>query len=246
MILVNQTAIAVFMLTFIICVGCTSSECIQQSPCSCVFPDGTGYDLSELEKEGYLSTVDDSRYPNYVFYFHPCKDVPIKLDNKTTECSSHSGVSLCMKKDDVFFNLGTSKEVEMKSQPLIQSLVFHHMKNTTTINFVCTHAHLSSSLQIDILYSEKSEYHLVLSSAQVCLKQIYSKGLSTGSLLVILLFVFSGVYFFGGALIKKCLSGATGWEMVPNYAFWMDLPALVKDGFSFTFSSCRNDSYEAI
>lgn len=52
-------------------------------------------------------------------------------------------------------------------------------------------------------------------------------GLSVGSVLVILFFVFTTLYFVGGAIALKLLRGAEGREMIPNYDFWVDLPNLV-------------------
>lgn len=54
------------------------------------------------------------------------------------------------------------------------------------------------------------------------------RGLSTGSVLVILFFISTGVYFICGIVVLKTLRGATGWEMVPNHDFWCKLPSLVK------------------
>jgi hypothetical protein len=54
------------------------------------------------------------------------------------------------------------------------------------------------------------------------------EGLSTGSVLVILFFVFTTLYFVGGAVALKLLRGAEGREMIPNYDFWVDLPNLVR------------------
>lgn len=60
-----------------------------------------------------------------------------------------------------------------------------------------------------------------------CVKEP-ERGLSTGSVLVILFFVCFGVYFIGGIIVLKTLRGATGWEMVPNHDFWCKLPSLVR------------------
>jgi hypothetical protein len=54
------------------------------------------------------------------------------------------------------------------------------------------------------------------------------KGLSTGSVLVIIFFVFIILYFVGGAVALRLLRGAEGKEMIPNYDFWVDLPNLVR------------------
>jgi hypothetical protein len=55
-----------------------------------------------------------------------------------------------------------------------------------------------------------------------------STSLSTGSVLVIVFFVFTTLYFVGGAIALRLLRGAKGKEMIPNYDFWVDLPNLVR------------------
>lgn len=53
-------------------------------------------------------------------------------------------------------------------------------------------------------------------------------GLSTGSVLIIVVLVLTLLYFGGGMLTLKLLRGAEGKEMIPNIDFWMDLPYLVR------------------
>ncbi|KAK0070612.1 hypothetical protein PV326_002301, partial [Microctonus aethiopoides] len=88
--------------------------------------------------------------------------------------------------------------------------------------------------------------NLTLLSSKTCLIRLKSLGLSTGSVLVILLCVFSSLYFIGGAVALKVFRGAVGLELIPNYDFWSDLPGLVRDGVAFTFSGCSIVSYERI
>lgn len=71
---------------------------------------------------------------------------------------------------------------------------------------------------------------LSFESPKNCLVTMRSRGLSTGSVLVILLFVFSALYLIGGAVALRIFRGAVGLELVPNYDFWCDLPALVRVG----------------
>lgn len=54
------------------------------------------------------------------------------------------------------------------------------------------------------------------------------KGLSIGSVLLILFFTIAGIYFIGGIITLRILRGATGWEMLPNHDFWTKLPSLVR------------------
>ncbi|KAK0072416.1 hypothetical protein PV325_011392 [Microctonus aethiopoides] len=93
---------------------------------------------------------------------------------------------------------------------------------------------------------EFPKHNLTLLSSKTCLIRLKSLGLSTGSVLVILLCVFSSLYFIGGAVALKVFRGAVGLELIPNYDFWSDLPGLVRDGVAFTFSGCSIVSYERI
>ena len=65
------------------------------------------------------------------------------------------------------------------------------------------------------------------------------KGLSGGWVFIILLCVLIPLYVVGGCIYKSQKLGATGMDKCPNVEFWRDLPALVKDGFAFTFAKIR-------
>nr|XP_054767580.1 cation-dependent mannose-6-phosphate receptor-like [Lytechinus pictus]XP_054767581.1 cation-dependent mannose-6-phosphate receptor-like [Lytechinus pictus] len=71
-----------------------------------------------------------------------------------------------------------------------------------------------------------------------------------GGALCITFTVLVVVYIVGGILFQKFHRGATGKELIPNYAFWTDFPILVKDGFMFLIGLCRGGSsgsdYESI
>jgi hypothetical protein len=63
-------------------------------------------------------------------------------------------------------------------------------------------------------------------------------GLSLGSVLLIVCACTIGAYFLGGFAFKTVHQGARGVEAIPNSEFWIDFPALVKDGFSFSVGKC--------
>jgi len=64
-------------------------------------------------------------------------------------------------------------------------------------------------------------------------------GLSGGSIFLIVFFVGGFAYLAGGFAYKNKTEGASGLEAIPNIAFWRELPALVKDGFTFTIGKIR-------
>jgi len=62
-------------------------------------------------------------------------------------------------------------------------------------------------------------------------------GLSTGSVLLITFFTLLIAYLIVG-ILWNLFNGAQGVEMLPNLQFWNELPTLVVEGISFTFSCC--------
>ena len=76
------------------------------------------------------------------------------------------------------------------------------------------------------------------------------KGPSGGTIILIIVAVFTFVYFLGGAVYKRVVVGAVGIQMIPNIGFWSSLPGLIAEGIQFTFTcgkSARSQtSYDTI
>lgn len=235
--------VIVFGLLLIIFCEQTHSECRQLTACSCVFSNGQGYNLSPLVNHSSLNVTSN----NYTFYFHPCTNVRM-LENESSNCSQGSGVSLCAKYNNQTFSLGTAQETSITLEADnagLPILTLRHNDFQTAITLVCRNPS-DTHLLADSPVPDKKKQNLLLISPYACVTFVQANGLSTGTTLLIYFFVFSGIYFLGGAIALKLLRGATGWEMVPNHGFWIQLPSLVKDGIVFTFNCCRIDSYERI
>ncbi|KAG7212728.1 hypothetical protein KM043_012995 [Ampulex compressa] len=233
--------LAIFLLFYC---DTTSSECTQLTACSCAFPDGRRVDITKIGDSGILNATNK----NYNIHFIPCANGRIMSGPNDTECSTGKGTSLCAynTNEKKFFNLGTIEESKMHLEsPNSENVVltFQRVNRTATIVLICNPP---SKTHILLDSANNTNYRLILESPMACKSYPHTKGLSTGSILVILCFVFSGIYFVGGALVLKFLRGATGWEMLPNHTFWCELPSLVRDGIVFTFNCCRADSYERI
>lgn len=216
---------------------------MQRDPCFCAFPDGHYYNLTGLADEMPFQDT----YNNSIVYFHPCTNVKIKTENNIL-CANGSKVSVCIfdKNKNKTQNLGTIEETEIKlsskNSPIFQ---INHDNITTVINIICfTDSKTNFKIDTTIPLSS-NKYHFMLISPYGC-KMESHKGLSIGSVLLILFFTIAGIYFIGGIITLRILRGATGWEMLPNHDFWTKLPSLVRDGIVFTFNCCRADSYERI
>ncbi|XP_015601218.1 cation-dependent mannose-6-phosphate receptor [Cephus cinctus] len=245
--ILGNVAFSVFALFLAISIDHTSSQCVKQSSCTCVFPNGEGYNISSLSTD----TLKSIPVSNYTFAFQPCRNIVMNIVSTNSECNKSPGVSLCAysKIQNQTYNFGTVEETtfeEVQGIETYTALVLKHESNITYIRLICCETCENPRLVMnhDPKFGQKN--HLTLMSVHTCKIKMVSTGLSTGSFLVILLFIFSGIYLIGGALTMKFLRGATGLEMLPNYAFWSDFPSLVRDGIAFTFSGCKADSYDRI
>jgi hypothetical protein len=81
----------------------------------------------------------------------------------------------------------------------------------------------------NILISWESQYACPINTGSG------NKGLSAGSILLIILLVLVVVYLVLGILWQKYRNHATGSDLIPNKEFWTELPILVKDGCVFTY-----------
>ncbi|KAF6030049.1 hypothetical protein EB796_011646 [Bugula neritina] len=86
-------------------------------------------------------------------------------------------------------------------------------------------------------------YEFLYTGDAACVRDLTTKKISGGSVLLIIFFVGLFLYLVIGILVNKCVRGAVGLEVIPNYAFWQDLPSLTKEGFAFTIKCgcCKGD-----
>jgi cation-dependent mannose-6-phosphate receptor len=68
---------------------------------------------------------------------------------------------------------------------------------------------------------------------------VFDEGMSGGSVFTLLFFTALAIYFGGGILLRRFMRGAEGVEQIPHYAFWADLPNLIKEGIQFTLNGCE-------
>ncbi|XP_046741775.1 uncharacterized protein LOC124408691 [Diprion similis] len=253
---VNNAILFTLVTLLSLSINNASGECVASTNCKCVMSNGEGYDFSTIPPGPFNGFISSTTIENVIFYFHPCSDASLTVPGKNTNgCNSPKGISLCMY--NATNNSSKSLATADKSSPVTLRLnsdpqiIFPFnssdgSQRTVSIYFLCHHVIDIPTQLVVFNRSEESNFKLYLLSPNACKMAMHVAGLSTGSVLVIILFIFSGIYFLGGALALKLLRGATGWEMLPNQKFWFDLPALVRDGIAFTFNCCRVVSYNEI
>lgn len=240
-------------------VPCDSLEykkrsCEWENACRCVFPSGLAIDFSELglRNDWFIVAVES----NVQLFFHPCSDLKFGPDSvASNECLSGTSVCLFNSLTNAYTNLGRANETSFANEDGLYApvyLQYKHENRTTTFRILCdTDSNNVNNTRVTLSPGSTDNNHLKLelTSAAACpanrapasfaAEAVGDGGLSTGSVLCILFFVFLGVYFVGGAVALRLLRGATGREMVPNIDFWTALPELIKDGVVFSLNGCR-------
>ncbi|KAL2711527.1 cation-dependent mannose-6-phosphate receptor [Vespula squamosa] len=230
----------IFGLFFVLFCDTTLAKCNKISFCTCIVPANEVKKLIDLVDKGILD-----KKLSHTLYIDLCANVPLEIKENEFQCTKQNG-SLCAT---------TSSTTELTDLGIVNQSNINLVSgyNDISISIVNPNSNLTVKTTVSCctacttqFVSDNITYHVPSGTINPCKKQITGGTISMGSTLVILLFVFSGLYFVGGAIALKLLRGATGWEMLPNHEFWCDLPSLIRDGITFTFNCCRADSYERI
>ncbi|CAK1543060.1 unnamed protein product [Leptosia nina] len=222
--------------------------CVKKGPCTCEFSNGTGIDISPAAKATFYTTqtfelkMSGAEYALSTYYYHPCFDIkPSVNSSKPGGCDSP--LSLCRHTDHFNFNstingfvsdgglyekMGDTNTSAFSSDG--KSIIYSNIPSSTIVMLVC--AQTEGDLSVFSLL-DPNKIVLAFYSRYACLQTIEESGRSLGSTLLIIFFSCVIFYLVLGICTKKFLMGATGLEVVPNLAFWTDLPNLVKDGWAF-------------
>ncbi|XP_055540413.1 uncharacterized protein LOC129727047 [Wyeomyia smithii] len=237
-----------------------ANSCRKLDACRCEYPDGSGYDLSELLdiRDNYMMTQDAATQDWY--YFHPCSDIKY-LNSTEAPCSQGKGYTLCRRhtvnSTDTFQKLGTTETSSFSSDAdnNQEYLVYKTADSeVTTIQLVCVKNTKSYIfVEQDTVLKTAKQVNILLFSPYACITTIEEISQSSvGQVLLILFFTGTFAYFTIASIVRFMYFGARGIEVIPNLQFWQDLPGLVRDGANFIRNGCRvepspdPDSYDAI
>ncbi|XP_052867280.1 uncharacterized protein LOC128273375 [Anopheles cruzii] len=240
-----------------------ADQCNKVGDCSCEFYDGKGINLAPVipKTNQPLQTIA----PNAdEYYFSPCetiKYVPNDQPNRTDpEGGCSNGYTLCMfvNETKTYKRLGELQETQFstKEDENVVYMTYKHPKESavTHVKLLCTNDKKSYLFLEPTAANNAGNETLLLFSPYACPITIedFSKP-STGTVLLIMLFISFLSYFLIGATVNAFYLGARGMEIIPNLDFWRSLPGLVRDGASFLQNGCRverrapnPDSYDAI
>ncbi|XP_075977185.1 uncharacterized protein LOC142977271 [Anticarsia gemmatalis] len=239
-----------FLFTFVSCALAVKDTCVKTSSCVCLFPNGTGIDLSPAVSTSFYSAqiydvkMNGSQYEMITYYYHPCYDVKINVTDQQAQSTCTDPLSICRHVDTMKLANATAKTFVMdngtydfmgktnnsKFSDEGDSIIYSNGPSDTIVLLQC--AQTENQLQVYSIM-EPNKIVLAFYSRDACLKLLEEGGRSFGSTLLIIFFSFLIFYLVLGICTKKFLMGATGIEVIPNLGFWSELPNLVKDGWLF-------------
>ncbi|EDO48852.1 predicted protein [Nematostella vectensis] len=229
-------------------------ECKKVDACRCQTDEGE-IDLRNLAgKDGKprFSDISDAKadQKSFLYDFNPCNPwtkpkpaVPLTYScDNVAACLTIATTSL--------LNIGTqdSAQCVLDRTSGSCSLVF---TGEAVGEITTTHIQLKCREGVDgILDPFRSDMDTRVFRSTLHSKYVCMSGLSVGSILLIIFFTLVVVYLITGIVFNKFKKGAEGKEVLPNLAFWVDFPILVKDGIIFTIQSskkcCSSSEYNKI
>ncbi|XP_065053220.1 uncharacterized protein LOC135682309 [Rhopilema esculentum] len=237
----------------------TAEDCIPVDQCSCKLKSGKYISLWDIDKKGASYPAEDAlSRTGFNYLYSPCS----VLKKTGTECDN---ALVCQNVNSDSFAIALKpKAVSVGYDVVLKQYTFVYTGTSTqlsknrqtTINLACD-PNIKAPLLSVVLESPEGVYGLTVTTKCACpgacshlspQSASSSTGLSTGSVLCIVLLVLVVVYLIGGVLINKFVRHEENSELFPNKTFWKGFPVLVKDGCIFTFRKIRagKSDYEAI
>ncbi|KAK7108940.1 uncharacterized protein [Littorina saxatilis] len=217
--------------------------------CGCVFDDGSGtIDVSSLANTDgtpRFQTVPGGPH-NETYYYNPCTPF-----NKVT--CSEAAVCVVNANGENATQVGDAETAtwiyQAQGQGGVNASVlianYQHRGSDfisqSFVKFVCDPS--ASTPTFELENDDNNVYYFTLTSKCACPNAAgCSSGgntsgtegqMSTGSYMLILLFVAIFVYLAAGMVFNSTQRHATGLELVPNVTFWRAVPGYIKDGCMF-------------
>ncbi|CAB3376173.1 Hypothetical predicted protein [Cloeon dipterum] len=222
-------------------------SCQLLETCTCRFPWGRGFDLSNLTTLNVTLSSSLNETNGDTLIFNPCSSRQA-LNNS---CPQNAAICKVSSNGKTTHILGLHENATISTVGANTLVQFSYVDDdnstkSTSVKLVCAYNGEATTLAEDPAVPGR----LLLTSKEVCSTDVpdaASDEMSSGATFLFIFFSLFAAYFFGGMAILKYIKGAQGVEMIPNYEFWTSLPSLVKDGFYFAMSGCRGSpSYDRI
>lgn len=211
------------------CLVTAQGTCKKVNSCKCKLDDGKVIDLDPLAKSNGPAFLDVSDSAGVDLYsWNPCKPFTEGTCSNAAVCQSHSGAQYnCGTQDSAQFGYDTSNNVYTVTYSADTVSKSNELR-TTTLYLYCDQG---PDMFQPIGEAVQGTYALIYKGKYACPRE--DTGISAGTILIIIFFSLVAVYLIGGVLFQIFVRKNSGKNAIPNASFWLDFPALVKDGVFF-------------
>ncbi|XP_059622059.1 cation-dependent mannose-6-phosphate receptor-like [Phlebotomus argentipes] len=240
----------------------TNGLLCEDNPCRHALANTDVVDLTPLKTHQYITYASN----NQIYVFSICEDskkIPEQIlpKDESNPCTKDEGYSLCLFNSTSPVNstkLAKTSEWKWTENQGNISLTTKFNASELRIQLSCLSSSHESTFFVATPAADPKdvarEFHLL--SPLACPQKVaHDDGLSTGSVLMIILLVAFITYLGIGIVVNFFLVGARGMEVIPNIQFWRNLPGLVMDGIRFVQNGCKvrpsdlvqgRDTYDSI
>ncbi|KAH3720317.1 uncharacterized protein LOC127855608 [Dreissena polymorpha] len=240
-----------------------SDKCEKLSSCKCECPEGI-VDFSSLGMSGNEPRYKDVDAPGTgadEYSYNPCDPF---TETKPSVSESHcQNVAACLfiyiDGDYQLYDTGVQNSVTFSTVPGTSLGIKDHPENVvvakytsgdgarqTEVVLVCNPENNQTAFYtLGEVPSAKPLYRHILVSPFACFVS-KTGALSAGSIVLIIFFSLLLAYFLFGVTINRFGRNQTGSDVIPQKAFWISLPTLVKDGSLFVVTRGRHKPYAAV
>ncbi|KAH3720319.1 cation-dependent mannose-6-phosphate receptor-like [Dreissena polymorpha] len=236
-----------------------SDKCEKLSSCKCECPEGI-IDFSSLGMSGNGPRYKDVLAPDgYQYSYNPCDPFS---ETKPSVYENHcQNVAACqiifINGVYQFYDTGVQNSVTFSTVPGTSLGIQDHPGNVvvakytsadgarqTEVALVCNPQNEQTAFDtLGEVASAKPLYRHILVSPFACFE---SGALSAGSIMLIIFFSLLLAYFLFGVTFNRFGRNQTGSDVIPQKAFWISLPTLVKDGSLFVVTRGQHKPYAAV
>ncbi|ESO96336.1 hypothetical protein LOTGIDRAFT_174858 [Lottia gigantea] len=221
-----------------------SLQCVTIGPCSCEFDDGSGIvDISSLKSltPGQPKFKDVGAIDMYSYSYNPCEPFTegdcIDVSSCQISADGMAQYPIGDQSSAAFSYDGTDVQIFYSK--------FTDVERQTFVTLKCDPSATTPTISAEGEQGA-AQYYFTLTTNCACAGTCASsspsnedEGISTGTILCILLLVGGFLYIALGMAFMRTRRQASGAEMIPNRNFWTAIPGLIKDGFMFTIGKIR-------
>jgi len=209
--------------------------------------DGSKYNLNDLTKTSDYTGTEEGQ-PSWSYSWNFCQVISVGTCFPAPMVAQISGTGTCISLGYGVPKIAQHPDGPKKGVMLTYTNTQDNQCGTTNrVSNVIVGCSQAETTLVKITEPGSCVYDFTMTSKYACpIGGSGPGGLSGGSIFLIIFFVSAVLYFAIGSIVMWKVKGASGIEILPNSAFWVGLPGLLKDGVLFLKGKVTGTGYTPV